>query len=181
MGARLLVVVVVLVLAGCSAGPVESAGPFPVRPQEIDVMRIDPCRTLTAEQLASRRLDEEDARASRPVVGGAVTADCGWADLQTADFGYGVQMIPQDAIEAVGSPKSTVGEIGGFGTVRITDRETTSPLCEVVVDATDGALMRIQVQAVGVDRNGASPSIERTCAEAERLAADAIATTRSLS
>lgn len=168
-------------LAGCTSAPAQPTGPFPVRPAAIEVMRLDPCRALTAEQLAARGL--QDARVERfdPELSAGTSHRCSWRDLSTVDFSYAVQMIPQSAAPAVGTDGAVVGQVAGYGTVRLTEREQASPLCEILVDIADDALMRLQVQAVGVDRSGASPSIDRTCGEADRLAADAITTLRAAS
>ncbi|MEU6697304.1 DUF3558 family protein [Pseudonocardia sp. NPDC046786] len=175
-----ILVVAGAVLAGCSGAAEGAPDPFPPRPQPIEVMTIDPCRVLTPEQLASRGLTPEDSHYAEPVVGDATTHACGWSELWTVDFGYSAQMMPVDAARAVGGPGSRVQVVAGYGAVRNTEREDTSPMCELVVDVADGQLMRLQVQVVGRKPDGSTPSIDEACREAELLAADALGTARTL-
>ncbi|BBG00619.1 DUF3558 family protein [Pseudonocardia saturnea] len=167
-------------LVGCSAAAEGPSDPFPPRPQPIEVMAIDPCRVLTPEQLASRGLTPEDRNYAEPVVGGDTTYACGWGNSWTADFSYSAQMMPVDAASAVGGPGSQVRVIAGYGAVRNMVRENTSPMCELVVDAADGRVMRLQVQVIGLKPDGSTPSIDETCREAERLGVDALGTARTL-
>lgn len=167
-------------LAGCSGAAEGAPDPFPPRPQPIEVMAIDPCRVLTPAQLANRGLTPADSRYAEPVVGDATTYACGWSGLWTVDFSYSVQMMPVDAARAVGGPGSQVRVVAGYGAVRNTVREDTSPMCELVVDAADGQVMRFQVQVVGRNPDGSPPSIDEACWEVELLASDALGTARAL-
>lgn len=175
------VVLVALALAGCSGGsaPAAPPDPFPPRPAAIDIERIDPCATLTAQQLAPFGVGVEDERAGTAPVGGVTSRACAWANMES-DYSHTVQLIPRDAAEAVGGSGTVVGAIEGYGTVRVTARETASPLCEIYVDVNDGQLMRIQVQAIAVRPDGSSPPIDEVCQRAEVVVAEALRTARSL-
>lgn len=182
---KCVVPVVALLIAvavvGC-AGPSEPAAPpdpFPPRPQAIDIEQLDPCELLTAEQLAPLGLGSEDSRSGTPQVSGLPTRACDWWNLQS-DFGQSIQLIPLDAEQVVGSSGAEVGSIDGYGTVRITDRETNSPLCEIYVDVNDGQVVRIQARATAQTPDGAPLSAEATCQRAEGVAQEALRTARVL-
>lgn len=175
------VVLVALALAGCSGGsaPAAPPDPFPPRPAAIDIERIDPCATLTAQQLAPFGVGVEDERAGTAPVGGVTSRACAWSNLE-ADFGYSVQLIPRDAAEAAGGPGTVVGAIEGYGTVQVTDRETTAPLCEIYVDVNDGQVFRIQARANAKRPDGSLPPIDEVCRRAEVVTAESLRTARSL-
>lgn len=160
------------VTAGCTPAPGAPPDPFPPRPADIDIERVDPCATLTAEQRDALQVGV--GRPGTAPVGGATTRACGWGSLDTP-FDYSVQLIPQDAAGAVGSPEAVVGATEGYGTVQITDRVETFPLCEVLVDINDGELMRVQVQTVERQRGDGAPyPIDRVCEQAELVATEAV-------
>ena len=162
-----LAALVALVVAGCGAAPAGPPDPFPPRPADIDIERLDPCTLLSAEKRAELQVGA--GQAGTAPVSGATTRACGWGSLDTP-FDYSVQLIPQDAAAAVGASGAVVGTAEGYGTVQITDRRESYPLCEVLVDVNDGQLMRIQVRTVERERVTGEPyRIEETCSHA-RLA-----------
>ena len=93
---------------------------------------------------------------------------------------YSVQLIPQDAAEAVGTPGAVVGVVEGYGTVQIADRVETFPLCEVLVDVNEGQLMRARAKSI-IREGGRTPRPEdAVCRRAEDVARDAVNAARDL-
>lgn len=176
--AAVVTAMLILVLAGCAQAQPGPPDPFPPRPEAIDLSRLDPCATLTPQQLAPLGLGPEDRRTGTPVVGGKSTRVCGWSNGEVA-FGYSVQFIPADAVDAVGAEGATVEVIEGYGAVRTTDRETTAPLCEIHVDSSEGQLIRTQTRALKVGRDGSLPTIDETCRRAVNVTAEMIRTARA--
>ena len=164
------------VTAGCTPAPAAPLDPFPPRPADIDIERVDPCATLTAEQRDALQVGV--GRPGTAPVGGATTRACGWGSLDTP-FDYSVQLIPQDASEAVGTSNAVVGTAEGYGAVQITDQVASYPLCELLVDANEGQLMRVRARAVERRRADDSPyPIDEVCGQAGLLAAEVIRTLR---
>jgi hypothetical protein len=163
---------------GCSAAPAGPPDPFPPRPMEIDIERLDPCALVGPRARADLRVGT--GRPATAVSRGVTTRACGWGSLDTP-FDYSVQLIPQDAEEAVGVSGTVVGTVAGYGTVRIVEREDTYPLCEILVDVGDAQLMRIQVQAVERQRGSGAPyPVDQVCAQADTAVTEALQSARRM-
>ncbi|MBC3191373.1 DUF3558 family protein [Pseudonocardia sp. C8] len=166
-----------MLVAGCGGPPPGPPDPFPPRPEVLDIERLEPCGLLSPQARAVFQVDE--GRSGTAQLRGVTTRACGWGSLDTP-FDYSVQLIPQDAAQAVGAAGTVLGSVEGYGTVRHTDREETFPLCEILVDVNEGQLLRIQVQTVERRRdNGAAYPIEQVCGQAELAAADAVRSARA--
>ncbi|ALE74046.1 hypothetical protein AD006_22975 [Pseudonocardia sp. EC080610-09] len=171
-----LMVATAATVAGCSSAPAAPPDPFPPRPAEIDIERLDPCALVGARARADLRVGT--GRPATAVSSGTTTRACGWGSLDTP-FDYSVQLIPQDAADAVGAPGAVVGTIAGYGTVRIVEREATYPLCEILVDVGEAQLMRIQVQTVERQRGSGAPyPVDQVCAQADAAATEALESAR---
>jgi hypothetical protein len=172
-------VVLVLALGGCASAPVGPPDPFPARPADIDLNRLDPCATVSPESLRAAGVDPDRRRVAAPVVGGKPTRLCDWGGYGS-DFGFTVQFFPSDAEQAVGADGAMTGEIEGYGTVRFTERETIAPFCEILVDTGESQLIRTQTQAADVEPPGPGSWIDKTCDRAVRLTAEVIRSARGL-
>jgi hypothetical protein len=172
-------VLLVLVLGGCASAPVGPPDPFPPRPADIDLNRLDPCATVSPESLRDAGVDPEDRQVAAPVVGGKPTRLCDWGGYGS-DFTFAVQFFPSDAASVVGADGAVVGEIEGYGTVRVTERETIAPFCEIIVDTGESQLIRTQTQAADLEGPGPGSWIDKTCDRAVRLTAEVIRSARGL-
>ncbi|WP_224387615.1 DUF3558 domain-containing protein [Pseudonocardia sp. ICBG1293] len=76
------------VVVGC--GAVEPAGPFPERPEEIDVANVDPCRAMTPE--LRQRLGVEGDEPAVVELADGQSRVCSWANYDTVES-YTVQTI----------------------------------------------------------------------------------------
>ncbi|MFP5072918.1 DUF3558 family protein [Pseudonocardia nantongensis] len=159
------------VTAGCTPAPAAPLDPFPPRPADIDIERVDPCATLSPE--LKRELQVGEGVAGTAPVDEMTTRACGWGNLLDG-FNYTIQLIPQDAGRAVADPGTWVSTVAGFGTVTQTERADTFPLCQVLVDVNDGQTIRIQVQTTDEQTDGAAYPVDEVCRRADRVAADAV-------
>lgn len=98
-GTALLLVLIGVsaVLAGCSAD--EPANLFPERPREIDLSRLDPCGSLTEQQLGARGLGT--GTPGTATVNNTPAQDCTWTG-STVDAG--VRFIAVGAEAAAEEP-----------------------------------------------------------------------------
>jgi hypothetical protein len=172
-------VVLVLVLGGCASAPVGPPDPFPPRPADIDLAGLDPCATISAENLRAAGVDPGDRQVAAPVVGGKPTRLCDWGGYRSI-FTFTVQFFPTDAASAAGADGAVVGEIEGYGTVRLTAHETVAPLCEVLVDAGENQLIRTQTSVASPEPPGPGSWLDKTCDRSTRLTAEVIRTARAL-
>lgn len=166
----LAVVAVILVVGGCATG--EPSGPFPERPQDIDVDRLDPCALLTPE--LQTRLGVEPGMPSEATVDGALSRNCRWNNFDNRT-GYAIQLIYYDASRAIGN--GTVDQIAGYGVVRLL-AASRIPLCGVVVDAEPDRLVRVQVSQFGGSRSPEQQAAD-VCQEATEVTLEVIREARS--
>ncbi|GAA1392894.1 hypothetical protein GCM10009613_38700 [Pseudonocardia kongjuensis] len=166
---RALLTALVVLLAGC--GPGEPAGPFPPRPADIDTATVDLCTALTAEQQDELGVDPGESWAEQHSDG--PTRICGWSNFDDG-YNYTVQTLPTPAAAAVGAPGSTVQPVEGYGSVRVTDHEESLPLCELYLDISDSAALRVQVQATARDENGRHVSSEQVCSRATTVSSQVL-------
>lgn len=163
----------VLVTAGCAAAP---PSPFPPRPKNLDLSRVDLCATLTTAQQQERGTDRES-----PTVGtvdGQRAPTCAWIDDDTGTY-FTIQIVQGSAAVDLQNPGSRVVEISGFGAVRGPNdnpdrRPGTPPFCQIPIDASDGQALRVQYES---DVGDATNPVEQeaACDEATRLAEDTLA------
>ena len=168
-------VLVALVVAGCGAAPPGPSDPFPSRPADIDIERLDPCALLSAEKRAELQVGA--GQAGTAPVGGAMTRACGWLSIRTG-YDYSVQFIPQNAADAVGAEGAVVDAVEGYGTVQVVDRVETYPLCEILIDVNEEQLVRVQVQTVRHSADESPGPGGAACERGRTLAADVVRTAR---
>lgn len=168
---RLVLVLLVVcgVVVGCGAA--EPEGPFPKRPAEIDVANVDPCVAMTPE-LRQRFSVEGDNPKTVPLADGP-SRSCSWANYEVGD-NYTVQAIPAPAEQVVHTDGATVEVVDRFGAVRVVEVGDRSSLCELYLDAADGASVRVQVRSFGYG-SGAPVPVDEVCGKAEALASSYLA------
>lgn len=159
------------VLAGCAGAGAESESPFPARPAEIDISTLDPCSALTGAQQRALGLDRGEPATVDLASGPSRT--CMWSNFDEG-ANYTVQTVDESASAAVGVPGTTIETVAGFGAVRVTASADTAPLCELYIDAADGQSLRVQLQHLGNDENGAPRSMAEVCGRAVAAATDTI-------
>ena len=160
-------------VAGCSAD--EPAGPFPDRPRDIDVSRLDPCDSLTEQQLGSRGLGT--GTPGTATVNGATARDCTWIGSR---IGAGVQFIPLGADAAATESGSRMLLVAGFGAVEGAPETNNGPglpaFCQIAVDAGPQQTVRVQINNGRPDTGGDPQAIRDVCRQAEDVA-EAVLTT----
>lgn len=170
-------VLVLLLATGCGSAPAGPPDPFPRRPFTIEVAGLDPCSTLTPAQIDA--LGPGTApRSGQPVVDGRPSRICSWYPFGSS-YGYSVQTVGVDAGQAVGEPNNSVETVLGFGVVRAPDPEYAIPLCDYLVDAADGALLRVTVQSTDRAPDGSKPPLPLVCDKAKALAVDVLTNLRA--
>lgn len=176
-GAVGVAVLVMLLVTGCASAPDGRPDPFPPRPFPIDVIELDPCRTLTPAQVEALGPGTVP-RSGQPVVDGRPSRICNWYPFSSS-YGFSVQTVGVDAGETVGAPNSSVESILGFGVVRAPDPDYTIPLCDYLIDAADGALLRVTVQSIDRAPDGSKTPLPLVCDKAKALAVDVLSTLRA--
>ncbi|MEU6700065.1 DUF3558 family protein [Pseudonocardia sp. NPDC046786] len=152
-------------VAGCSAD--ESAGPFPDRPRDIDVSRLDPCMLLGAPGRQVRGVGQGEA--DEQIVEGLAARSCSWNNFDNGRS-YSVQLIGMEADRALGQGR-VVETIAGYGAVRQTEFTDSAPMCALIVDVHSGQSMRVVAQSV-LDVDGAPRPIGFVCDDAATLTAE---------
>ncbi|ALE74048.1 hypothetical protein AD006_22985 [Pseudonocardia sp. EC080610-09] len=168
-----VVLAVAAMVVGCSSGPAGPPDPFPPRPVDIAIERLDPCALLS--DTTRSELQMGGARAGTAPVRGVSTQVCGWSSIRTG-YDYSVQFLPQDAADAVGAPGTRVGVVEGYGSVRVIDRVGSYPLCEIVVDVGEARAIRARAAAITRETDGSPRPADEVCRRAETVAADALRT-----
>lgn len=170
-----MAVLVLLLATGCA--PEAPPDPFPPRPFAIDVAGLDPCRALTRAQIDA--LGPAPAqRSGQPIVNGRPSRACGWTPALSG-AGYSVQTIGVDAGDAVGAPNNSVETVLGFGVVRAPDLERSIPTCDYLIDAADGALIRITARSMDLAPDGSKAPVPLLCEQAKALAVDVLTNLRA--
>ncbi|ANY07540.1 DUF3558 family protein [Pseudonocardia sp. HH130630-07] len=168
-----VLVVAGAVVAGCGAA--EPAGPFPPRPQDIAVDRIEPCDLLTPELVAELQIDDLD-EPSENVVSGARSRNCEGGSWE-GGMDYIVQLIDLDATAAIGT--GSLDQVAGYGAIR-EEQDGRYPMCILVVDARPDRAIRVQV---GTHRTveGRPQAMADVCRQAAEFTARIVGTARGLS
>lgn len=163
---------VALVVVGCGgAAPAAPPGPFPPRPVDIDVSRLDPCELLTAEQRSALGVDDGETRTGR--LSGGETRGCLWHNFDDG-YNFTAQTVAGPAATAAGAPDTSLESVAGYGAVQTTDFGDSAPLCGLLIDVADDAAIRVQAQATGRSPDGSRLPFDEVCAEAADVAADVI-------
>lgn len=170
-------VLVLLVTAGCGSAPAGPPDPFPPRPFPIDVANLDPCTTLTRAQIEALG-PAPSISSGQPNLGGRPSRACAW-NPSGPGYAYSVQTISFDAGESVGAPNTSVETVLGFGAVRAPDPEYATPICDFIIDAADGASLRVTVQSFGREADGSKTPIPLVCDQARTLAVDVLTNLRA--
>ncbi|MFP5069177.1 DUF3558 family protein [Pseudonocardia nantongensis] len=162
-----------VVIAGCGgAEPVAPPGPFPPRPADIDVLRLDPCELVTPEQRSALGVDDGEARTGR--LSSGETRVCLWHNFDDG-YNFTAQTVAgPSAATAAGAPDTSVESVAGYGAARTTDFGDSAPLCGLVIDAADDAAIRVQAQATGRGPDGSRQTFDQVCAKASDVATDVI-------
>ncbi|MFC5235775.1 DUF3558 domain-containing protein [Pseudonocardia zijingensis] len=173
-----MVVVVVLLLAGCTtitgqAGPAEP--PAPTRPREVRIDGVDPCSLLTEAQRAELGLDAEprsDVGPLPPYPGTDIPL-CLFGGFQPRSISLGVALIGTTGVELYLSGNLAAdirqAHVQDYpAVVAIAPRNPS--FCSVVIDVASGQAVDVNFRLDGPD---ASAPVESLCADAER-AADAV-------
>ncbi|MEV1291482.1 DUF3558 family protein [Pseudonocardia sp. NPDC049635] len=167
--AAVVLALALAVLAGCANST--PTGPFPPRPADIDTNTVDLCTALTPEQ--QDELEVGPGMAKTAELSDGPTRICSWNNFDDG-YNYSVQTLPVPAHVVVGSPGSTTHVIDGYGVVRITDREDSTPVCANYVDASDAFGLRIQVLLTGASDDAENERINEVCERSSLLTSRAL-------
>ena len=156
----------------CSAGSPEQR-PFPPRTFSIDVSAVAPCSALTDDQRRERNL--VIGRPIAPQYG--TSRGCAWIDRDGR--GVNLQTFDQDATAAVDAePSAEIVAIAGIGGVQSTpEKGTNGRFCQIVLDVTDGASLRSQIDVSDLSARPTTP--EGACAELREVTAQMLGTLRA--
>ncbi|ANY07523.1 DUF3558 family protein [Pseudonocardia sp. HH130630-07] len=180
--ALLTLAVTAVLAAGCGAEE-PPPGPFPPRPQDIAVDRLDPCQGFTAAKATELETrgpqpsdDEQNAMVSRAQ--GARSRGCAWHNFDDGTS-YGVTFIDRDATNGHGADigNGTIDQIAGYGIVRQEDEVFGA--CTISIDANQDRTIDVDVyELAGAD--GQRPPIAGMCRQAADLTTHVIDTLRTL-
>jgi hypothetical protein len=170
----MVVLVSVTALAGCVAGTPDT--PFPPRPQEIDISRLDPCALLPSATKAELGVRDGEPGGTT-LDGGAQSRNCGWDNFDTGTS-YSVQLVGIDAAAALGDGRS-VETVGGYGAVRQIESPESAPLCALVIDINAAQMARVLVLSTRY-ADGRPRPIDDVCTEAAGVATGVVETARRL-
>lgn len=163
-----------------SAGSTESPGTTKSsaapRPREIRVDGVDPCKLLTAEQMAQLGVNAGERNDSDIVkTGNAPTCEFSGDDLGT---NYGVALVADRGIDywtGAGNTDVSAIKVSGFEAKRIS-LSGVEANCAVAVDVADGQQLYVDFIPIGSDK----PSKDEMCQNVEKGAGFALATLQTL-
>ena len=175
-----LLAAVLLSACGSSATSNQTAAsnsPFPPRPSDVDITRVDPCAALSPSQRTELGLDR--GKSDQVNVGGTQSPTCRWVNDESGLL-VSVQTIAVGAEQALSRPGSTLRTINGFGAVENVPTElggrSTPPFCQLTVDANSGQTVRVQVQTSNVNDAGNAQAIEAVCRRANDITGSVMTT-----
>ncbi|MEV1293931.1 DUF3558 family protein [Pseudonocardia sp. NPDC049635] len=156
-------------LAGCSADPGQPDSPFPPRPSDIDLAALDPCESLTDQQLTARDLGR--GTPGTATVNGTVARDCTWTG---PTVNAGVQFISVGADVAAKESGSRLLLVAGFGAVEGAPGTNNGPglpaFCQITIDAGPHRSVRVQVNNGRPSTGGDPEAFRDACRHAEAIA-----------
>lgn len=163
-----------VLLTGCGAS--EPASPFPERPQDIDIARLDPCALLPRDLQAA--LEVGAGRPSRNVLDhGAQARNCGWDNFETGTS-YSVQLVDLDARSAIGDGRP-IANVAGYGAVRQVENVDSAPMCGLIIDMGDAQMARVLVLSTRYV-NGRPRPLHEVCNETSAVATKVVDESRRL-
>lgn len=168
----LTIAAAVVVLAGCGTG--EPPSPFPERPEDIDVSRLDPCALLPPARQAE--LGVKPGVPSETRNGPFPVMNCRW-DNDGNGLSYYVHLADEDAGRTVS--QGSVEQVAGYGAVRLIFDPESTPRCALAVDVEPGRFLMTQVQSIS-PRDDVPQSVSEVCREVTPFTVDVIETARSI-
>ena len=187
-----VVAVLGLVAVGCTdrrpgdatpAGPTTttsnatSTPPENVRPREVKLDGIDPCKVFTAEQMKELAVVEAE-RNDSDIVKAGDEPTCEYDNNDSPRITYGVGLVTTKGIEYWrGSGNVAVKQIdvSGYAAVQLTFKGTSTVDCAVSVDVADGQQLYVDFSPIGQ-----TPSQEQMCDNAKKAAELALVTLPTL-
>ncbi|WP_439662201.1 DUF3558 domain-containing protein [Lentzea sp. HUAS TT2] len=158
-----------------SSGNNPSSG-LPARPSSLKVDSADPCKLLTADQMAQIGIKAATPR-QMDLVEGEQSSGCRFTG--DGGFGYTVGAVTHKGasywIEGAGNTDGKVIDVAGFGAVEITLKGGTGFDCSVAIDVADGQqLMVSYIPTTTAEKDQAA-----LCGKAEKAAGFALATLKT--
>jgi hypothetical protein len=175
-----VVVVVLLLLAGCTTlpgqpAPAAPAPAQPQRPRDVPIDGVDPCSLLTEEQRAELGLDGRPVLDRSPTnlyPGGDVPA-CVVSGFEPRAIWVAVSLVATTGIERYTAGELLVdvrpAEVQGFPALTAVPRDFTE-WCSVIVDIAPGQLIDVQF----ADGGGMPPIPQEQLCDDAAVAADRV-------
>jgi hypothetical protein len=158
-----------------TSAPPSSA--LPPRPADITLNGVDPCATLTPQQMDQLGLVNANPGSSDVVDTGDVPK-CNYSSNGSPRFGYGVSPVTDKGaeywLEGSGNVDTEVIDVSGYGAVQVTLTGTSTD-CAIAVDVADG-----QQLFVTFTPGGDGPTPQEMCAKAKTATEMALETLKTL-
>ncbi|MGW4109610.1 DUF3558 domain-containing protein [Actinosynnema sp. NPDC004786] len=189
-----LAVAASLLLVGCTAeepgdprpssgdGSASSTSAAPTttrssRPEEIKLDGLDPCQTLTAEQM--KQLSVAKPELQEQELGGLGKFPlCDYSSTSAPRFGYGVGLVTGKGIEhwqGNGNVDVEHTEVSGYPAAQVVLSGTDDVMCSIAVDVADGQQLLVDFNPLGDEY-----SQEQMCQNAKKAAELALVTLPTL-
>ncbi|SFN21539.1 Protein of unknown function [Pseudonocardia ammonioxydans] len=114
-------------------------------------------------------MELSEGRPTNVPVGEVTSRACAWSNFDDG-FNYTVQLLPMDAADAVGSDDSSLTQINGFGAVQGTGLGSSTPICQLIIDAGPGQAIRVQAQSTLLDDEGQPLTFDQVCPRVSNFA-----------
>ena len=157
-----------LFLAGCTAeepgdprpssgdGSVSSASEAPTttrssRPKEIKLDGIDPCKTLSADQMRELSVSEPELQENNLSGIGKIPL-CDYAGIGSPRFGYGIGVVTSTGIEhwqGNGNVDVERTDVSGYPAAQVLLSGTSTVMCTIAVDVADGQHLLVDFNPQG--------------------------------